>query len=42
MNGESITSLQNPLVKCWRALNKSRAERVAHGLSGHMLALGQK
>lgn len=32
MNGESITSLQNPLVKCWRALNKSRAERVAHGL----------
>lgn len=32
MNAESITSLQNPLVKCWRALNRSRAERVAHGL----------
>lgn len=32
MNTESITSLQNPLVKCWRALNKSRAERLAHGL----------
>ena len=32
MNFESISSLQNPQVKCWRALNKSRAQRVAHGL----------
>lgn len=32
MNVENITSLQNPLIKCWRALNRSRAERVAHGL----------
>lgn len=25
---ETITSLQNPKVKCWRALNKSRANRL--------------
>ncbi|MBE5782717.1 MAG: RNA methyltransferase [Clostridiales bacterium] len=29
---EIITSLQNPQVKAWRALNKSRAERVKQGL----------
>lgn len=29
---EIITSLQNPQVKIWRSLNKSRAARVEHGL----------
>lgn len=29
---ESITSLQNPQVKIWRSLNKSRAARLEHGL----------
>ena len=29
---ETISSLQNPQVKLWRSLNKSRAERVKHGL----------
>ena len=29
---ETITSLQNPQVKLWRSLNKSRAERVKCGL----------
>ena len=29
---EIITSLQNPQVKMWRSLNKSRAERVKNGL----------
>ena len=29
---EIITSLQNPQVKIWRSLNKSRAERLKHGL----------
>ena len=27
-----ITSLQNPLIKNWRALNKSRSQRVAQGV----------
>ena len=27
-----ITSLQNPQVKLWRGLNKSRAQRVESGL----------
>lgn len=31
-NIESITSLQNPQVKLWRGLNRSRAERVRSGL----------
>lgn len=29
---ESITSLQNPQVKIWRSLNRSRAARTEHGL----------
>ena len=29
---ESISSLQNPQVKLWRSLNRSRAERVKNGL----------
>ena len=29
---EIITSLQNPQVKIWRSLNRSRAARVKHGL----------
>ena len=29
---ETITSLQNPQVKLWRGLNKSRAQRVENGL----------
>lgn len=29
---EIITSLQNPQVKLWRSLNKSRAERIKNGL----------
>ena len=29
---ETITSLQNPQVKLWRSLNKSRAQRVEAGL----------
>ncbi len=29
---ETITSLQNEKVKRWRSLNKSRADRLAHGL----------
>ncbi|MBR1585318.1 MAG: RNA methyltransferase [Clostridia bacterium] len=29
---EILTSLQNPQVKIWRSLNKSRAERVKNGL----------
>ena len=29
---EIITSLQNPQVKIWRSLNKSRAARLEHGL----------
>ncbi|MBQ9264067.1 MAG: hypothetical protein IJ189_07660 [Clostridia bacterium] len=29
---EIITSLQNPQVKIWRSLNKSRSERVKNGL----------
>ena len=29
---EILTSLQNPQVKAWRALNKSRSERVKQGL----------
>ena len=29
---ETITSLQNPQVKLWRGLNKSRAQRVESGL----------
>ena len=33
-----ITSLQNPQVKAWRALNKSRAERVKQG---YFLAEGE-
>ena len=32
MNTEIITSLQNPLIKKWRQLNKSRTERLAQGL----------
>lgn len=32
MNKEIITSLQNPLVKTWRMLNKSRSARIEHGL----------
>ena len=32
MKKETISSLQNPLVKGWRALNKSRAERMQAGL----------
>ena len=32
MNEDIITSLQNPQVKIWRSLNKSRAERLQHGL----------
>lgn len=32
MKSEMISSLQNPLVKGWRALNKSRAERMQAGL----------
>lgn len=32
MKNELITSLQNPLVKNWRQLNKSRAHRMEQGL----------
>ncbi len=32
MTGEIITSLHNAQVKIWRSLNKSRAERLRHGL----------
>lgn len=32
MRAEIITSLQNPQVKLWRTLNRSRAERVKSGL----------
>lgn len=32
MNAEIITSLQNPQVKLWRSLNRSRAERIGSGL----------
>lgn len=32
MNTSIISSLQNPSVKKWRLLNKSRAERIAQGL----------
>lgn len=32
MKNDLITSLQNPQVKAWRALNKSRAERLGQGL----------
>lgn len=32
MTEETITSLQNTQVKIWRSLNKSRAERIRHGL----------
>lgn len=31
MIADTITSLQNPLVKSWRLLNKSRSERVKQG-----------
>lgn len=32
MNTSIITSLQNPMVKKWRLLNKSRSERMKQGL----------
>ena len=32
MSTSILTSLQNPMVKKWRLLNKSRAERMAQGL----------
>lgn len=32
MMNEVITSLQNPLVKKWRLLNRSRSERIEQGL----------
>lgn len=31
MNAEIITSLQNPLIKKWRLLNKSRSARIEQG-----------
>lgn len=31
-NDSIITSLQNPLIKSWRALNKSRSQRLSQGL----------